>query len=160
MDGAKIGDSIVVSGKFGGSIMGKHLNFTPRCRLAEQISREFEVHAATDVSDSLALDLMGICKASQCGAVLDLDSIPVSDFAVHLAKQQPDRGTALERALYDGEDFELILCCSGTTAQELISHVQYRKELTVIGKTVNDRGLWTRTKTGELLSLPVKGYEH
>jgi len=57
LDGAQKGDAILVTGKLGGSILGRHLDFLPRVELAQHIASNFIVHAATDISDSLAVDL-------------------------------------------------------------------------------------------------------
>jgi thiamine-monophosphate kinase len=59
-----------------------------------------------DISDGLAQDLSHILKASKAGAVLDLDKIPVSRDAKRMSRG--DQEKALERALTDGEDFELL----------------------------------------------------
>ena len=70
--GALPGDAIVVTGPLGGSILGKHLDFEPRIELARLIRDGIKVHAAMDISDGLSTDLLRMCDASHCGAVLDL----------------------------------------------------------------------------------------
>ena len=69
----------------------------------------YELHAGIDVSDGLSLDLAHLVEESRCGAVLDLDAVPIADDARRLAEQLADGSTPLDHALGDGEDFELIL---------------------------------------------------
>src|SRR5262245_30004733 len=65
--GAKIGDMIFVTGPLGGSILGKHLDFTPRINEALELHRHVDLHAMIDISDGLAKDLHHICEESHCG---------------------------------------------------------------------------------------------
>ncbi len=60
--GAKVGDAIVVTGTLGGSIRGKHLQFDPRIHLAQKLRETIKVHAATDISDGLGIDLLSIVR--------------------------------------------------------------------------------------------------
>ena len=54
-DGAKPGDRILVTGSFGGSILGRHLDFEPRVREALDLHARYDLHAGIDVSDGLSL---------------------------------------------------------------------------------------------------------
>jgi thiamine-monophosphate kinase len=93
--GAKPGDWLFVTGPLGGSIQGKHLDFTPRVHEALQLQQHAAIHAMIDISDGLSADAYHLCEESQCGLTLFADRIPLND------------GIPLERALCDGEDFEL-----------------------------------------------------
>src|SRR5262249_31388106 len=64
--GAKPGDWLLVTGPLGGSLRGKHLNFTPRVREALQLHSLVELHAMIDISDGLAADVGHICEESGC----------------------------------------------------------------------------------------------
>jgi thiamine-monophosphate kinase len=77
--GAKPGDWLLVTGALGGSILGKHLDFTPRVREALRLHEVADLHAMIDVSDGLAADVNHLCEESRCGAVLRAESVPVSD---------------------------------------------------------------------------------
>ena len=55
--GARPGDRILVTGSFGGSILGQHLDFEPRVAEALLLADRYELHAGIDVSDGLSLDL-------------------------------------------------------------------------------------------------------
>src|SRR2546421_6688552 len=55
--GAHPGDAILVTGQFGGSILGRQFSFTPRIREARWLAEKKEGRAAIDVSDGLSLDM-------------------------------------------------------------------------------------------------------
>lgn len=98
--GGQPGDLILVTGKLGGSIAGKHLTFTPRQAESHWLVRHAKPSAMMDLSDGLAKDLPRLAKASRCGFQLDSNSIPKT------------KGCPLHQALGDGEDFELLLTLS------------------------------------------------
>src|SRR5438128_8749532 len=64
--GARPGDWLLVTGPLGGSILGKHLTFTPRVREAQQLHLQTDLHALIDISDGLAADVSHICQESGC----------------------------------------------------------------------------------------------
>jgi len=101
--GARPGDGIYVTGPLGGSILGRHLTFTPRVREARELVARGPISAMIDLSDGLSRDLGHICRESGVGAILEAASIPIHDDARRLN----DERSALEHALSDGEDHEL-----------------------------------------------------
>ncbi len=94
--GGKVGDAIWVTGELGGSLAGKHLDFTPRLDQARWLVEHFKPTAMMDLSDGIARDLPRLAKASSCGFRLDFAAIPLSE------------GCDVKQALEDGEDFELL----------------------------------------------------
>ncbi|MCU0719160.1 MAG: thiamine-phosphate kinase [Pirellula sp.] len=153
---AQIDDAVFVSGSLGGSILGHHLDFTPRLRLAEKLAALDVVSAATDISDGLGVDLLNITAASRCGAELDLDSIPISESARTLSESSGKE--PVMHAIGDGEDFELLF----TVPQDKIALVPSDIDgisLTRIGKIVSRTGLWAKDKRG-VRQLPPNGYVH
>ncbi len=94
--GGQAGDALYVTGRLGGSLAGKHLDFTPRLAEARWLVTQFKVRAMMDLSDGLAADLPRLAAASKCGFELQHDSVP--------------RATrcSIEQALTDGEDYELL----------------------------------------------------
>src|SRR5260370_30245449 len=97
--GARPGDWLLTTGPLGGSILGKHLDFTPRVREACLLHDLADLHAMIDVSDGLAADVQHLCEESRCGAVLWAERIPISP----AAQGMTDERSALEHALVDGE---------------------------------------------------------
>jgi thiamine-monophosphate kinase len=158
--GARPRDRILVTGTFGGSILGKHLTPTPRVGEALWLADRAEIHAAIDVSDGLSLDLSRLNEASQCGAVIELDAIPIDEAAKRLADESNDGVSALEHALADGEDFELILAVAPGEVDRLAKAFPFELPLTDIGCFVEQPGLWTRNAQGKLQPLAPRGWEH
>jgi thiamine-monophosphate kinase len=158
--GARVGDWIVVTGAFGGSILGSHLDFQPRVEEALALHEQFELHAGTDVSDGLSIDLAHIAEESGCGAVLDAAVIPIADAARRLAALRGDGSTPLDHALSDGEDFELILAVPPAEAERMLSRQPLEVPLTAIGRFVERPGLWLADRDGELQPFEPRGYQH
>jgi len=156
--GAVPADEILVTGAFGGSILGHHFDFQPRVVEALQLHQEYELHAGMDVSDGLSLDLARMAEASGCGAELDLDLVPIASAAYELAAR--DGVSGLQHALSDGEDFELILAVPSETAQRLLSEQPLGVPLTRVGKFVMGAGLWQRQASGDRIPLAADGYLH
>jgi thiamine-monophosphate kinase len=159
ISGAQPGDVVLVSGELGGSLLGKHLDFTPRCQLAAEIAGRYSVHAATDISDSLSLDLNEIALQSNLGITIEADSIPLA-----AAAKQRSAGsgrTPLEHALYDGEDFELLLTVAPDTAKAMLRDKTLSASLSEIGHVRAEPGELLMTRGSKAPEpLPVKGYEH
>jgi thiamine-monophosphate kinase len=153
--GARPGDQLLVTGPLGGSILGRHLDFQPRVNEAQALHASADLHAMIDVSDGLAADVMHLCRASACGAVLCAEQIPVAD----AAQMAHDGRSPLEHALHDGEDFELVLAVSPEDAHRLLSQQPVPGvALHSIGYCV-ESGLWLQ-EGGERTYLPAGGYEH
>jgi len=110
---ARPGDRIYVTGPLGGSILGRHLEFTPPIHLARQLAQSAHLSAMLDISDGLSRDLRHICQQSHVGAIIDADRVPIHPDAVTLS--QSNGRSPLEHALHDGEDHELLF----TTATAL-----------------------------------------
>jgi len=159
-DGAQAGDWILVTGQFGGSLLGKHLSFEPRVHAALLLHQRFELHAGIDVSDGLSLDLLRVATASGCGAAVTLESVPIDPAARTLAARDADGRSPLDHALADGEDFELILTAAPDEARRMLDEQPLEVPLTHIGHMVAQPGLWQVGADGQLASLAARGYEH
>lgn len=147
---------VVVTGPLGGSILGHHLDFEPKIELARRIRQHVHVAAAMDISDGLSTDLLRMCDASHCGAVLELDQIPTSDAAIELARTSGK--TAVEHALGDGEDFELLLAISPEELPKL-TELLGQSECHIVGKFTSRTGLWAK-EGSRIRQLPSTGYVH
>ncbi|MFK7820763.1 MAG: thiamine-monophosphate kinase, partial [Planctomycetaceae bacterium] len=112
--GAKVGDWIFCTGPVGGSIDGHHLTFTPRLRESTALRAVANVSSMIDISDGLASDLHHILTESQVGARVYVDRIP---YRSNIASSK----NALERALGDGEDFELLFTVNEADGRRLLS---------------------------------------
>lgn len=158
--GAQPGDVLFVTGPLGGSLLGKHFDFVPRVREALLLNEQFCIHAATDISDGLSLDLSHITGESNCGAVLDLDKIPIAQAAAEMCRRHPDGRTPLDRALSDGEDFELLLAVPPDDAERLTMSPPAGVSVTAIGQFVREPGLRGRHADGTSQPIAPRGYQH
>jgi len=158
--GAEPGDRIVVTGAFGGSILGRHLDFEPRVAEALQLAERYRLHAGIDVSDGLSIDLARLAAESGCGAVLDPRAVPISPDARRLAERLADGSTSLDHALSDGEDFELLLAVPPDQAEKMLAEQPLGVPLAGIGEFVAEPGLWQIDAAGRRLPLVPKGYQH
>ncbi|HEV7279705.1 MAG TPA: thiamine-phosphate kinase [Pirellulaceae bacterium] len=161
--GARPGDWLLATGSFGGSLLGRHLDVQPRVREALALRELLQVRAAMDVSDGLSLDAARLADPSRCGIALDLDRIPISPDAERAAASDATRGSPLDRALSDGEDFELLLAVA---PQEAAAFLAERSDilgtpLRKIGEFVAEAGLWSVSHDAPMLvPLVPRGWEH
>jgi thiamine-monophosphate kinase len=155
---ARPGDRILVTGTLGGSLAGHHLSFTPRVREALALDERYRIHAAMDISDGLSLDLSRMAKASGVGVLVDVDRVPWASAAIEMASGGGPG--PLERALGDGEDFELLLAVGSEEAPRLLADNPLECGLTDIGEFTADTRLMARRANGELGPLPITGYLH
>jgi len=159
--GAQPGDRIIVTGCFGGSILGRHLDVQPRIREAQLLHQRHALHAGIDCSDGLTLDLWRLCEESRCGAVIEESRIPIAQAAEELSEQRDDGVLAVEHALSDGEDFELILAVPPKNAEQmLVDQPLNGVTLTDIGEFIAEQHLFQREASGAKRLLEPRGYQH
>lgn len=94
--GGRVGDELLVTGRLGGSIRGRHLRFLPRIHEARWLTKNFRIRAMMDLSDGLGSDLPRLAEASDLGFELDAANLPKNS------------GTTVRQAISDGEDYELL----------------------------------------------------
>ena len=160
--GAKARDAVFVTGELGGSLAGRHLEFEPRVAEARQLAQMVRLHAMIDVSDGLSQDLDHICQESQVAAVIEAAAVPVS--AAARAGELAGGKPALEAALGDGEDFELLFCVGAEDAERLlrewpgVSPVGLTRIGTIVERREQGR-LWLRRGGREEVLAP-RGWKH
>lgn len=159
---AKVGDRVLVGGLLGASAAGLRdilrddcdTEFAlehrlPRAQVVEGewLGRERDVRAMMDISDGIASDLRHILKASNVGAVIDLDKIPTK--------------TTLEDAVCGGEDYKLLLTVNADNAADIITRCfdATRTRLYDIGEIVEGDSIeWRRE--GDRVETSWRGFEH
>lgn len=159
-DAAKPGDAIVVTGQLGGSLLGRHFDFDPRVKEAALLRDKYDLHAGMDITDGLAIDLSRVIAASGCGAIIDVDSVPIAEAAQELARGSGEQQSGLQHALHDGEDFELLLTLSPEEAQRMVTDQPLEIPITIVGEVTRGGGLHQRDGQGEVTPLPAEGYLH
>lgn len=153
---ARPGDVLLVTGPLGGSLLGGHLDFTPRVDEAIALVASGGVHAMMDLSDGLAIDLHRMVEASGVGAVIDQPRVPIAKAAHTMAVNSGK--TPLEHALSDGEDFELLLAVDTDRAQELQRSAAF--ETFRVGEVIETCEVLLRSADGSTQPLPAQGFVH
>lgn len=132
--GAKPGNALCVTGSLGGAWRSsRHLEFAPRVAEAICLAMNYGIKAMIDLSDGLATDLGHLCRASGVGADVYAEQVPVSAAASDLAKNPAD---ALNAALCDGEDYELLFALPARLARKLCEDQPLPVKVTRIGRFV------------------------
>ncbi len=156
--GAQPDDRLYASGKLGGSLLGKHMSFTPRIVEARELAQMLgaDLHAMIDISDGLSLDLHRLCAASNCGAKISEDSLnkaisPDAHRAAELDGRSP-----LDHALGDGEDYELLFAASPAAVSRLRD---WGRGCYPIG-CITTEGLSLEKSDGQVVPLKPEGYRH
>lgn len=153
--GARPGDWICVTGELGGSLAGHHLNFIPRVREAQFLHEVTTLSAMLDVSDGLVADLYHVLEESRCGAILDAAAIPIS----RAAQENSGETSPLQKALGDGEDFELLFTLPASAGETLLNHRELPVRVTRIGEIVSETGCQLRDG-GSVTRLTRLGWAH
>ena len=94
--GGKPGDHLFVTGRLGNALKRKHLKFVARIAESRWLTRNFPIHAMMDLSDGLGADLPRLARASKVGFDIQLKNLPVA------------RGATIDKAISEGEDYELL----------------------------------------------------
>ncbi|WP_244815209.1 thiamine-phosphate kinase [Caballeronia sp. Lep1P3] len=174
-DAAKPGDDIYVSGTLGDARAGlgvmrgewrapdeaasawKRALEKPEPRVALGLALGGVAHAALDISDGLAGDLMHILRRSAVSATVDADAVPCSD-AVRALPEAARR----QCALAGGDDYELCFTAP-RNARDSIARIGERVgvALTRIGTIESGApGIAWRDGSGAALSLTLQGFDH
>jgi thiamine-monophosphate kinase len=98
--GGKAGDDLFVTGRLGGALKQKHLQFIPRIAESRWLTKHFSVHAMMDLSDGLGTDLPRLARASKVGFKIEVENLPLT------------RGAKINDAISEGEDYELLFAVS------------------------------------------------
>ncbi len=147
---AKVGDDVWVTGTLGDAAAGyfehgKHPHNTalqrptPPIEFANTIVHNKMVHALTDLSDGLKLDLERICARSKVGALIEPDALPASSVLYRNKKTLAYQTTF-------GEDYEYLFTAS-SLSEKILRKMAARHKTTIhkIGKiTVSDHGVLLR----------------
>lgn len=177
-DGARVGDTIFVTGPLGDSAGGLHIILNnvknvvasndcvnddadyllarhkrpqPRVKEGLALRESGLVGAMMDISDGIASDLRHILKASGVGAEVDLEKLPISEELKSICTRYG--WNALELATGGGEDFELLF----TAPAEIAQHIDF--PIYPIGKIVEGSELhWL--SDGRPCDFESTGYKH
>jgi len=151
--GARVGDTICVTGSLGAAPVRKHLHFEPRVTEAIRLAQMVTLHSMIDLSDGLSSDLNRICRQSSVGALIEAGQIPISEEA----RKSHDPVTC---ALNDGEDFELLFTLADTDCRNLLQRWNQPLSITKIGTITAADKVQIRMADGRVSDLKPAGYDH
>lgn len=167
--GAKTGDDIYVSGTIGDSSLGleviqnniedyedlrnRYYIPNPRVELGQKLLGI--ASSCMDISDGLVQDLGHICSASNVGAEIRQDKIPLSQQALQLLEQQPELAN---RILSGGDDYELLF----TVPQGKVGLLENLSgtPVTKIGTITEGSAAVTLDRDCNIVQLEKRGYNH
>jgi len=141
--GGKAGDDLFVTGRLGGAVKQKHLQFTPRIVESRWLTRNFPIHAMMDLSDGLGADLPRLARASRVGFAIEIENLPLA------------RGAKIDDAISEGEDYELLFAISQRDRNGL--EREWRKKFPKLRLT--RIGFLSQLSTFKSQPLP-RGYVH
>ncbi len=186
--GARAGDLIFVSGTLGDAAAGLELAMdssrgsskkssllqrrsmrplvqkqfypVPQIEAGRLFSTQRIASAMIDLSDGLASDLRHVCEVSRVGAVVEAESLPLSDALLEYTREV--RRDPLKYALTGGEDFELLFTVPEGKVSHLMSLVRRKRlNLTKIGRILPRASrIKLKNARGKLVPFPARGYEH
>lgn len=165
--GAKVGDSVFVSGSLGGAagavsqlgcsepnpgLFAYYANPTPRLSLMKSIRNQ--INSAIDISDGLLADLGHLLAASRVGASLEIEKVPQApELAECFSVEEAQRFV-----LCGGDDYEICFTVSAEHETQLYElSQQLGVAVSKIGQVTNEAGV-IRSAMGEALS--ADGYKH
>lgn len=173
--GARTGDLVAVTGRFGAhaaglraSMMGrkggiyeelKELCFKPRAKVLEgaTLAERGLVTAMTDSSDGLAVALYNIARASMVDIVVE--EVPVHELAREFVRIEG--GDLYELALHGGEEFELVMTLKPDDVDAASKALEaLGSELIVIGRIVSGAGRVYARWGNEVRFVEERGWSH
>jgi thiamine-monophosphate kinase len=153
---------------FGGKANGEHAAFLrralerPEPRVALGLELRGLAHAALDISDGLAGDLMHILERSRVNATVDVDTVPRSP-----ALERLPRDTQLRCALAGGDDYELCftappdargaIATAGERAGVAVTRIG---TISTLRHPADEPAIAWHDASHTPLSLPLHGFDH
>ena len=180
-DGAKVGDSVWVSGTLGDAYLGlktifevnaclninkndiKHFRSAyyspvPRLLIANQLRRY--ATSCIDISDGLVADALHLSHASNVNLTVNIDDIPISDQSQRWLLLQSDYDEALKKFLNWGDDYELLFTINSKYDdffKRVSSNLGLR--LTKIGRVCEGKGV-NVVKASKSIRFDETGHKH
>ncbi|MGD9107900.1 MAG: thiamine-phosphate kinase [Gammaproteobacteria bacterium] len=176
--GAKPDDIICVTGNLGDSKAGLECILQNHCdnNLAKKLLRQHYrpqpqiseglflaqysgTHAMLDVSDGINIDLVHMQEASNCGAKIDLEKLPVSENLLQFAEEFD--ANAFEMAAIGGEDYCLLAAIEKNSFKDIAREFQnkFKRALIPIGEITKEKE-FKYFLHGKEHKLFLKSFEH
>lgn len=149
-------NALNVSGEAKDVLINRHYFPTPRVAVGTAIRRI--ATSCIDISDGLLSDLKHILKASECGAKIHVDRLPLSRALTSAVSPEQ----AIEYALSAGDDYELIFTVGEEQRGSLeTSLASTNVKATCIGQLTGQAGVLSLMHNNEKFTPQnPSGYEH
>jgi thiamine-monophosphate kinase len=184
-NGAKVGDLICATGDLGAAYLGLQLLEREKQIFIDQptmqpklegkdylLSRILKPEARKDiidflqknqilptsmidVSDGISSEINHICKASNVGALIEEQLVPIAqETSLQAIEFNLDPITC---ALHGGEDYELLFTINPKDADK----IRFSNEISIIGEIIPAQdGIRLQTKGGNFHNLTAQGFKH
>lgn len=136
--------------EFSESAIRRHIDPEPELDLGMALSAIDRVTACIDISDGLSTDLHHLCDASEAGAEIERERIPVFP---DLARNGASLGIDVRNAVLNGGEEFALLFTSSLREAELSTRL--KRPVYAIGRMVAQRGV--RIDGND---LPARGWDH
>ena len=177
-NGARAGDLICVTGNLGDSAAGldillnhpelkaefeslvnQHLTPEPHLKQGRLIAKSNLASSMMDISDGLASDIRHICKASEVGAEIEIEQLPLSrDYQKYAREHLND---PLKTALGVGEDYCLLVTLKRLNYDALSREMSANGYvLHAVGKITDSREITLKHPDGHTEQLQWGGWDH
>lgn len=172
---AKVGDLICLTAPIGDSLAGFHALMegerkgssliAKHCRPKAQFKEGFwlgaqgSVHGMIDLSDGVYQDLSRMAAASEVGAEVVLEQIPMTQEFQEFSRMH--HWNAPQQAVISGEEYCLLLTVEAGDFESLNSQFrkQFGSELFVIGRIRQGKGV-SYIQGDKVIQMESKGYDH
>ena len=136
------------------SAIRRHIDPEPEVELGKRLARIAEVTACIDVSDGLSSDLHNLCEASQLGALIERERIPI--FPDLLGAAGPLGIQLQDVVLNGGEEYALLFT---STLRESELSARLGRAVYAIGRITAASGVMIQ-EDGVPRALPRRGWDH
>ncbi|NLO89613.1 MAG: thiamine-phosphate kinase [Clostridia bacterium] len=155
-----ITNKIKVSEKAEEYLLERHYYPTPRVKEIRAALEAGTITSADDISDGLGNEIHEIASASEVGAVIWFDELPISNAVKEVA--EITKKDLLDFCLFGGEDFEVVMTAPPREAELIARAIKNETgtEATIIGKIVDKSQGIMLFRNNQYKKLSKKGYVH
>jgi thiamine-monophosphate kinase len=139
-------DASYAQREFARAAMARHIDPEPEIALGIALARMPEVTACIDISDGLSTDLHHLCEASQCGAQIERERLPMFPGLLESGVRAQDA------VLHGGEEYALLFTA---TLRESELSERLKRPVYAIGRITAGREVLLNGQP-----LEAKGWDH
>lgn len=142
------------------SLVRAHFHPQPSPEEGSWLATQEGVRAMMDVSDGLDCDLQRLINASQCGAIIEIESLPISDALSHVSRAHG--WDAIQLALTGGEDYCLLVTVSSDVFDSVRRNFQakFGHSLYPVGRVIGQQGRIVYHREGKPVDMQPRRYDH